>query len=183
MHLPINSLQAKRFVFINYSRRAVLEQFHGRAINLRASNRLPFHGAFLVHEMRVRGHWPFREDRPIPLPIPWPKWAPCNGGDDHDDKDDNDDDQNHNPDPTSKSQYDISFSANVGTGQHPKTFTPTNPFSNPAELQVMKDSFAKQSNWKAAVIEGETWEGTGEENINKWQELMGHHEYLKWTTL
>jgi len=176
VHLSINSLQVKRFVLINYSRRSVLEPFHGRAINIRVGNRLPFHGAFLVHEMRVRGHWPFREDRPISLPIPWPKWAPRNCGDDHDDKGDDDDDQNNNSDSTSKHQYDLSLSANAGTGQQPKTFTATNPFSNPAELQVMKDSFAKQPNWKAAVIEGETWEGTAEENINKWQELMGPHE-------
>jgi hypothetical protein len=35
---------------------------------------MPFHGAFLIHEMRVRGFWPFAEHRVIPLPIPWQTW-------------------------------------------------------------------------------------------------------------
>lgn len=52
-------------------------------------------------------------------------------------------------------------------------FTPTNPFANPAELQSLKDSFSRQPNWKASVLEGETWEGTAEENVKKWQRLMG----------
>ena len=177
MHLHITSLQAKRFVFINQSQSKKLEPYHGRAINLCPGDHLPFHGAFLVHEMRVRGYWPFREDRPISLPIPWPNWDPRDGDDDDYSDDDSDDDHDHNKNPD-KANYDHPASSHITTPfrQQPKTFTPTNPFSNPTELQAMKDSFAKQPNWKSAVIEGETWEGTAEENVNKWRGLMSHHE-------
>lgn len=69
------SLQTRRFVLINHSQVAGMEQWHGRAINLQEEDdRLPFHGAFLVHEARVRGWWAFRADRPISLPIPWQQW-------------------------------------------------------------------------------------------------------------
>jgi hypothetical protein len=146
-----------------------MERWHGRAINLREEDaRLPFHGAFLVHEARVRGWWPFRADRPISLPIPWQQWDS--------DEDDNSDIQtdSDNSDPLPKRQPHKSFPTNpTPAGQQPKTFTPTNPFASPTELQSLKDSFSKQPNWKAAVLEGETWEGTAEENVNKWQRLVG----------
>jgi hypothetical protein len=67
--------QFKRFVFVNYSQHPSLEQHHGRAINLNVGDpRLPFHGSFLIQEMRVRARWPFRADRPISLPIDWQGW-------------------------------------------------------------------------------------------------------------
>ena len=149
--------------------------------------------------MRVRGRWPFRADRPISLPINWQVWIPPNNDDD-DPTDDGD--INDNPDgadggsndaatrdtlpsamlrsppmftPNSVSDHndDNSFSVNTATRQQPQTFTPTNPFANPAELQAMKRSFAQQPNWKATVVEGETWEGNAEENIAKWRGLVG----------
>ena len=52
-----------------------------------------------------------------------------------------------------------------------KIFTPTNPFANPATLQALKDSFAEQLTWKAAVVEGNTWEGNADENATKWRRL------------
>ena len=60
---------------INHSQVQSLEVYHGRAINLHeGDDRLPFHGAFLFHEVLVRGYWPLRADRPIPLPIAWVDW-------------------------------------------------------------------------------------------------------------
>jgi hypothetical protein len=50
-------------------------------------------------------------------------------------------------------------------------FIPTNPFTNPATLKALKDSFAKQPTWKAAVREGTTWEGNADENAAKWRRL------------
>ena len=46
-------------------------------------------------------------------------------------------------------------------------FIPTNPFTNPSALQALKESYAKKPNWKAAVMEGETWEGSADENAAK----------------
>jgi hypothetical protein len=50
-------------------------------------------------------------------------------------------------------------------------FIPTNPFTNPVSLQALKQSFAKQPNWKAAIKEGTTWEGNADENAAKWRKL------------
>ena len=52
-----------------------------------------------------------------------------------------------------------------------KVFIPTNPFTNSASLQALKQSFAKQPNWKAAIKEGTTWEGNADENAAKWRKL------------
>lgn len=196
--------QSKRFVFINQSQLEAWEDFHGQVVNLHPSERTPFHGSFLMHEMRVRGYWPFREDRPISFPTPWTS-NDDDGDDDEDMDDDNDDNENKvvgkairrhatTPRPlmqmgqtddslgsTSTSyQFDHSFATNAASDRKRKvktfTMTPTNPFANPAELKALKDSFAEQPNWKATVVEGETWEGTGEENIKKYQDVMGHNE-------
>jgi hypothetical protein len=142
----------KLFVLINHSRTAYLEAFHGRAVRLlRDSLRLPFYGAFLIHEMRVRGRWPLIDNREIPCPIPWQEWISNNGSSDVDDS--------------------PSHTCNVpATGY---TMTMTNPFDNPAELEALKRSWAEQPDWKAAVIEGESWEGSVEENTVKWRSLVG----------
>jgi len=76
----------RRFVLINHSREEELECYHGRAVHLFPDNpRVPFHGAFVDHEMRVRGHWPYLPyyaDRPISLPIKWQEWIVDGPGDD-----------------------------------------------------------------------------------------------------
>jgi hypothetical protein len=55
-----------------------LEPYHGRAVGLYPDDpRVPFHGAFLDQEMRVRGIWPylpFYKDRPVALPFQWQAW-------------------------------------------------------------------------------------------------------------
>jgi len=191
--------QFGHFVFVNHSQHPASEQYHGHAINLNAGDPcLPFHGAFLIQEMRVRGRWPFRTDRPISVPIDWQGCLPA--------ADDDDDHHNNNkrpgnPDPEGNDAAnretppsavmrmpplptldsglnthlieDTLFSVNAATRRQPQTFTPTNLFANPAELRAMKHSFSQQPNWKAAVVEGETWEGSAEENIAKWGRLVG----------
>jgi hypothetical protein len=54
----------------------------------------------------------------------------------------------------------------------PKFLIFTNPFANVVELEALKRDFAQQPNWKASLVEGESWEGTTEENIAKWQKLQ-----------
>ena len=48
----------------------------------------------------------------------------------------------------------------------------TNPFNNPSELEAIMRSSREQPNWKAAVREGQSWEGTAEENMEKYQRIM-----------
>ena len=56
--------------------------------------------------------------------------------------------------------------------------TLTNPFADPAALQALKDSFAEQPTWKAAVIEGNTWDGNADESAMKWRRLNGIDGWL-----
>lgn len=52
------------------------------------------------------------------------------------------------------------------------TVTFSNPFTNPPELEAIMRSSREQPNWKAAEMEGESWEGTAEENVEKYQRIM-----------
>ena len=58
--------------------------------------------------------------------------------------------------------------SNLHEGQKLTTITFMNPMINPSELEAVLHSTLQQPNWKAAVIEGESWEGTAEENIVKY---------------
>ena len=152
---------------------------------------MPFHGAFLFHEMRVRGYWPLREDRAIPLPIPWVDWLTTDDGDNKDGDDMNSDNgaggggDGDNGDSGGRGGHggQVSRGERGGRGRggnngpvpgssaSGKVFIPSNPFKNPASLKALKESFAKQPNWKASVMEGTTWEGNADENAAKWRRL------------
>ncbi|KAH7903630.1 hypothetical protein BJ138DRAFT_1120197, partial [Hygrophoropsis aurantiaca] len=41
-----------------------------------------------------------------------------------------------------------------------------NPFQDPELLESMRRQWQQLSNWKSATVEGLTWEGTAEENVN-----------------
>ncbi len=183
-----------------------MEVHHGKAINFNASDdRLPFHGAYLFHKMRVRGYWPLREDRAIPLPIRLVDWLTADDDDDNngDDRDSDDgaggggDGDGDNGDGGGRGGHGGQVSRGrgerggrgrgcsnetsrrllrsrgpvPGSSASGKVFIPSNPFTNPASLKALKKSFAKQPNWKAAVMEGTTWEGNADENAAKWRKL------------
>ncbi|KAF5382142.1 hypothetical protein D9615_004426 [Tricholomella constricta] len=174
------------FVLINHSRIEYMERFHGRAVNLDPDDpRTPFHGAFLIQEMRVRGRWPLLRDRQIPLPILWQIWvrhsdvdhSQAHHGDGEDKEDDrmgegNDSTSDNSamlsPTPTPQSPSDQPTSHDdPNTSKNFMTFT--NPFANSVELDTLKRSFAVQPNWKASVMEGESWEGSAVDNIAKYR--------------
>ena len=48
-----------------------------------------------------------------------------------------------------------------------------NPFQDPELLESMRHQWQQLPNWKAATVEGLTWEGTAEENAKKYAELVG----------
>jgi len=204
------------FVFINHSRDDDLEQYHGRAVRLYPNDpRVPFHGAFLDHEVRVRGRWPYLpdyKDRPVNLPIQWQAWIKdvpnSTDGDGHDedgetkgDMDGGDDEDKEMGDDLSKtigpehdffqSNRHLALSSNTMQSSKPHPMkrpstkgsvqtkqpkqlmmTFTNPFANPSELEAIMRSSRQQPNWRAAVMEGESWEGTAEENVKKYQRIM-----------
>ena len=129
--------------------------------------------------MRVRGFWPLREDRAIGLPIEQVDWL-VDGGDGN-----NGDDGRGGQDGCGRGGHNQRpGTLETGGGRHlrsrgpapdsslsGKVFIPTNPFTNPVSLQALKQSFAEQPNWKAAIKEGTTWEGNADENAAKWRKL------------
>ena len=55
----------------------------------------------------------------------------------------------------------------------PTTITLTmDPITNLSELEAVIRSARQQPNWKVTVIKGESWEGTAEEDIAKYQRVM-----------
>ena len=52
------------------------------------------------------------------------------------------------------------------------TITFRNPMTNPSELEAIMCSAHQQPSWKAAVMEGESWEGTAEENTAKYLRIL-----------
>ncbi|KAF8735347.1 hypothetical protein AX14_002223 [Amanita brunnescens Koide BX004] len=180
--------EERRFVFINHPQSEDLEVHHGKAVNLDASDdRLPFHGAFLFHEMRVRGYWPLQEDRAIPLPVRWVDWLTTDDNDDDDGDGDGDNGDgggrgrrgghggqvSHGRGGNNETSGRLLRSRGPvpGSSASGKVFIPSNPFTNPASLEALKRSFEKQPNWKAAVMEGTAWEGNADENAAKWRKL------------
>jgi hypothetical protein len=169
-----------------------MEKYHGRAVRLFPDNpRTPFHGAFIDQEMRTRGRYPYQPDfadRPIELPIPWQIWMTDTPG--------GDTDRNHQSNAHSSSLLlgrpqlvghqhipnSISMppnqdattgpAGNLHESKKPTTITFTNPITNPSELEAVMRSARQEPNWKAAVIEGQSWEGTAEENIAKYRRVM-----------
>ena len=176
-HTHLLPTQQTRFVFINHSRTTDLEGYHGRAINLHAGDvRLPFHGAFLIHEGRVRAHWPLSRDRAITSPILWVPWINPGRGRGRGRGGNGRGQGRGNSGPSvdmggHQLRSNVRSSAVPGSSASRKVFIPTNPFTNPATLEALKDSFAKQPTWKAAVKEGTTWEGNADENAAKWRRL------------
>jgi hypothetical protein len=140
--------------------------------------------------MRVRGFWPYFQDREIRLPIPQQAWVSndtIQRGSRDDGGEDDDGDEGDNSDaavwgmpleqtpmtstnPLHPTSIQYNRNADIYTG---RTMTMTNPFADADALKALKRSFAEQPNWKAAVIEGESWGGTAAENIARYQELVG----------
>ena len=157
--------------------------------------------------MRVHGYWPLRLDRAITLPIRWVDWLTTDDDDDDGDTRDSDDGagdggdgDGDNGDGGGRGQVGRGRGEQGGRGRggnnetsrrllrscgpHPgssasgKVFIQRNRFTNPASLKALKKSFAKQPNWKAAVMAGTTWEGNADENAAKWRKLNSIEAYL-----
>jgi len=59
------------------------------------------------------------------------------------------------------------------TGLNQQYLDLRNPFEHPELLESMRRQWQQLPNWKAATIEGLTWEGTAEENAKKYADLVG----------
>ncbi|KAF8551908.1 hypothetical protein OG21DRAFT_1512134 [Imleria badia] len=75
-----------KFIFVNQSNSPYDQQFHGKAIGLDICHRLcPFPSLFIIHEMRVRGFYPFQLEStdhppgPVAGDAPWQDWMLADG--------------------------------------------------------------------------------------------------------
>ncbi|KAH7905798.1 hypothetical protein BJ138DRAFT_1017213, partial [Hygrophoropsis aurantiaca] len=150
---------ARVFVFVNFSQKRSLEQFHAKTVVLDPNHdHSPFPAPFLIQEMRMRGFYPWHADRPIPRPLsPTYSLVDCGGG-----------------------AGAAGFGGGSGGAASPRSHDGPqeylvlgNPFQDPALLESMRRQWQQLPNWKAATVEGLTWEGTAEENARKYIDHVG----------
>jgi len=172
------------FVFVNFSRHPNLEQFHGKKVALDPSHtRSPFPAPFLIQEMRTRGFYPWYTDQSIPCPLSptyedvgggmggdvmglgrWSNIGPGSGGSDNR--------EGRSGDGSGGAANPGSTSASGGNQQQ-QYLVLGNPFQDPELLDSMRKQWQELPSWKSAMVEGLTWEGTAEENAQKYISLVG----------
>ena len=161
-------------MFINYSGEPQLQPFHGKAIALDIRDHYaPFPSLFIIREMRVRAFHPFQPDAPaISHDLSWQDWISSDGFFD-----------------------DISGSCNraalpengnddKGGPASAQTQVPTTGGGGGSAvglaLELNLDVIAEilsatraMPSWKACQMEGTSWTGTAEENIQKYVSSIG----------
>jgi len=172
--------QVRIFVFVNFSRNEVLEQFHGKAVVLDANHHhSPFPAPFLIQEMRTRGFYPWCTDRPIPNSRSTTYTLGNNrgggvenlgGGSDTDVGLGGGGGMGR---PGGSGGAASSSSEPPSTGINQQYLALGNPFQDPELLESMRRQWQQLPNWKSATVEGLTWEGTAEENARKYADLVG----------
>jgi hypothetical protein len=165
----LHKKQVQKFVLINYSDKSALRPFHGKAIALDIKDRhAPFPSISIIHEMRVRGHNPFSPvDHILPNDIPWQDWILSEGM--FDDisgsfKREPLIDSNNSASAQAQIQFQPTTSADVSSGQRTITLN----------ADVIADILAAthaMPSWKACQMEGTSWTGTTEENIQKYKHI------------
>ncbi|OCB86384.1 hypothetical protein A7U60_g6502 [Sanghuangporus baumii] len=166
--------QVRKFVFINHSRDEDFQEFHGKAIALDNRDRYaPFPSLFIIHEMRVRGRHPFQpSDIDLPDDIPWQQRISAGGV-----YNDVSDSFNRRAPPGSRS-------GNVSARPLPQTWRATkgtgDTLPGGRRITLNADVIAEilaatraSPSWKACKMEGISWDGTAEENIQKYVSSIG----------
>lgn len=175
----------RKFVFVNYSGHIGLQQFHGKAIALDIKDRhAPFPSLFILHEMRVRGFNPFGSLHPaIPNDIPWQDWILLDSLVDH-----------------TSHTFKRDGPPDCGGHGFPAQMQPqfTQPLFQPTmtssgggmssgecgrqQLELNADVIADilaashaMPSWRACQMEGTSWTGTAEENIEKYAAFKEDH--------
>ncbi|KAF8960878.1 hypothetical protein BDZ97DRAFT_1831237 [Flammula alnicola] len=161
----------QQFVLINHSCEESLSLFHGKVILMDIKDpHCPFPALFLIHEQRVRGFWPFSEQPTIPGPILPQDWisrnAHSSGGDAVSDAG-----PSNAAVAISSSGQVVPYLGQPISGQMALTLD---------DSTISKILFATQhmESWKACVQEGTSWEGTADENITKYKEVMSSEHLL-----
>lgn len=165
---------AQKFIFINYPDEPTLREFRGKAIALDIKDHYaPFPSLFIIHEMRVRGFHPFAPPIPsMPNNPVWQDWILSDGVFDN---------------------VSGSFKRNAPLRNLNSTISaqpqPLSPLATTnaggassggrtlaLNADVIADILAAtraMPSWKACQVEGTSWTGTAEENIQKYVSTIG----------
>ncbi|KAG6835003.1 hypothetical protein H0H93_005678 [Arthromyces matolae] len=162
----------RKFIFINYSQRPELQDFHGKAVGLDINDvHAPFPSLFIIHEMRVRGFHPFQPLAPIVSDdMPWQDWIVSEGVF-------NDATNSFHRRKLPNQVRPSHEFAQVQLQPSHETTTTSVPGQHRIELnanvieEILAATYASPS-WKACMVEGTSWTGTAEENVEKYKAIM-----------
>jgi hypothetical protein len=160
-------------VFINYSNHRYLQEFHGKAIALDIKEKYaPFPSLFIIHEMRVRGFHPFQPVVPtVPDDIPWQDWILSDQVFDNA----SDSFKRDRPPPNRNRRP-----AQAQLPSHPTTTASSSQRTLALNADVIADILAAtraMPSWKACQVEGTSWTGTAEENMQKYVSSIGAQDF------
>jgi hypothetical protein len=167
------SLQAEKFVFINFSDHPRYRHLHQKAIGLQPrDSHAVIPALFLIHECRVRGHNPFCRNPPIPENIEYADWIPKDG-----------DNIQRLPPPRGLSEPDVEDTvgdkskpenlAGLGTGADTGHGVNMNELTwDQNTIQKILDAQRYLPTWKECIVEGTSWKGSAAENIVKYKEIV-----------
>ncbi|KAF8816108.1 hypothetical protein BYT27DRAFT_7221806 [Phlegmacium glaucopus] len=173
----------QKFVLVNYSQIPTLEEFHGKAIALDVKDYYaPFPSLFIIHELRVRGYYPFEPTQPnMPNNLSWQDWILTDGVFDnvsnsfkHDKPSNGDNGNSNNGDSNNRDnnfaqlQFQVQPTATSGmsSGGHRLALDAG------IVAEILAATHAMPS-WKACQVEGTSWAGTAEENMEKYVSDIG----------
>lgn len=146
-----------------------LQPYHGKAVALDINDRhAPFPAMLLIHEMRVRGFHPFQPPTPsLPTVAAWQDWILTRGVYDE-----------------NNSTFRRGKTENAGNRPQPQPQLPpglqntsggstshTLALNQNVVNEILAATRAMPS-WKACELEGTSWAGTAEENIEKYNAIM-----------
>ncbi|KAF8966628.1 hypothetical protein BDZ97DRAFT_1917438 [Flammula alnicola] len=170
--------EANEFVVVNHSRLADYESIHGNVLHFDTNTkRCPFPTAFLWHEYRVRGFHPTYGDRPVTIKRGSLQGGyfsrrhgagvlndgahGCDGG------------EGHGYGGVGAGEQVEGHDASVSghDDMKPLTFTPMRLEGH--NLAAWLKAAREHSSWKDCVVENLSWNGTAEENVEKYQHEVG----------
>ncbi|EJF59951.1 hypothetical protein DICSQDRAFT_64233 [Dichomitus squalens LYAD-421 SS1] len=176
--------QTRKFIFINHSNRHEAQEHHGKAIALDIQHRhVPFPSAFIIHEVRVRAAWPFQPDPHVPDEINWQDWITSDGVVDATGKfrHDPEPDKHDVPLPSPSSPVETQVPSLEAAGTGTSGWRRLAPVDDDLIAKILAFQHTMPS-WKACVIEGTSWDGTAEENMQKYVSIVGLGDSVSETT-
>ncbi|PPQ67945.1 hypothetical protein CVT26_005825 [Gymnopilus dilepis] len=169
----------QKFVFVNYSNHSALAAFHGKAVALDIKDRYaPFPSLFIIHEMRVRGFNPFQPTDPDIDGASWQDWVYSDRVLDNSSgslKRDNPPNDERTNDNSLSTQSQLQFKPTMTSAGRTSSGGRRMVLNEDVIADILTATRASPS-WKACQVEGTSWTGTAEDNIQKYFRVVGGQE-------